>query len=117
MNGAEVLVDVLLANDIDACFANPGTSEMHFVAALDRKPRMRCILGLSEGVVTGAAAGYWRAMPQADQTFTSKPFGPIALPELPFGGIKDSGYGTEGGAEALEPYLNTKFVSRSARVA
>ena len=42
------------------CFANPGTSEMHFVAALDRKPEMRCILGAFEGVVTGAADGYGR---------------------------------------------------------
>ena len=59
-NGADVLVDTLLANQIDVCFANPGTSEMHFVAALDRKPQMRCILGLFEGVVTGAAVGYAR---------------------------------------------------------
>lgn len=49
MNGADSLCDTLLANDIDVCFANPGTSEMHFVAALDRKPRMRCVLGLFEG--------------------------------------------------------------------
>lgn len=60
MNGADMLCDVLLANGIDVCFANPGTSEMHFVAALDRKPQMRCVLGLSEGVVTGAADGYAR---------------------------------------------------------
>ncbi len=60
MNGAELLCEVLLANGIDTCFANPGTSEMHFVAALDRNPRMRCVLGLSEGVVTGAADGYAR---------------------------------------------------------
>ncbi|WP_460449002.1 acetolactate synthase large subunit [Alsobacter sp. SYSU BS001988] len=60
MNGADRLCDVLLANDIDVCFANPGTSEMHFVAALDRKPKMRCVLGLFEGVVTGAADGYGR---------------------------------------------------------
>jgi acetolactate synthase-1/2/3 large subunit len=60
MNGADRLCDVLLANDVDVCFANPGTSEMHFVAALDRKPRMRCVLGLFEGVVTGAADGYAR---------------------------------------------------------
>ena len=59
-NGADALCDTLLANDIDVCFANPGTSEMHFVAALDRKPAMRCILGLFEGVVTGAADGYAR---------------------------------------------------------
>src|SRR3954470_24591293 len=60
MNGADRLCDVLLANDVDVCFGNPGTSEMHLVAALDRKPRMRCVLGLFEGVVTGAADGYAR---------------------------------------------------------
>ena len=60
MNGADLLCETLLANGIDTCFANPGTSEMHFVAALDRQPRMRCILGLFEGVVTGAADGYAR---------------------------------------------------------
>lgn len=60
MNGADVLAEVLLANDVTVCFANPGTSEMHFVAALDRKPELRCVLGLSEGVVTGAADGYAR---------------------------------------------------------
>src|SRR6185436_14784240 len=60
MNGADLLCDVLLANDVTVCFANPGTSEMHFVAALDRKPQMRCVLGLFEGVVTGAADGYGR---------------------------------------------------------
>jgi acetolactate synthase-1/2/3 large subunit len=60
MNGADSLCDTLLANDVRVCFANPGTSEMHFVAALDRKSDMRCILGLSEGVVTGAADGYAR---------------------------------------------------------
>lgn len=60
MNGAESLVHTLLANGIDTCFANPGTSEMHFVAALDRVPGMRCVLGLFEGVVTGAADGYAR---------------------------------------------------------
>ncbi|AXV17749.1 acetolactate synthase large subunit (plasmid) [Neorhizobium sp. SOG26] len=60
MNGADMLCDVLLVNGVDVCFANPGTSEMHFVAALDRKPEMRCVLGLSEGVVTGMADGYAR---------------------------------------------------------
>ncbi|MEL5879023.1 acetolactate synthase large subunit [Cereibacter sphaeroides] len=60
MNGADILCETLLANGIDTCFANPGTSEMHFVAALDRQPGMRCVLGLSEGVVTGAADGYAR---------------------------------------------------------
>src|SRR5260370_38110500 len=60
MNGAESLVRTLVAGGVDVCFANPGTSEMHFVAALDRKPAMRCVLGLFEGVVTGAADGYAR---------------------------------------------------------
>lgn len=58
--GADILCETLLANGIDTCFANPGTSEMHFVAALDRQPAMRCVLGLFEGVVTGAADGYAR---------------------------------------------------------
>lgn len=58
--GADALCDTLLANGVDVCFANPGTSEMHFVAALDRKQQMRCVLGLFEGVVTGAADGYAR---------------------------------------------------------
>lgn len=60
MNGAESLVRTLIASDVDVCFANPGTSEMHFVAALDKIEGMRCILGLFEGVVTGAADGYFR---------------------------------------------------------
>jgi acetolactate synthase-1/2/3 large subunit len=60
MNGAESLVRTLLANGVDTCFANPGTSEMHFVAALDRIAGMHCVLGLFEGVVTGAADGYAR---------------------------------------------------------
>ncbi len=60
MNGAESLVRTLLAAGVDTCFANPGTSEMHFVAALDRVPGMRCILALFEGVATGAADGYAR---------------------------------------------------------
>jgi acetolactate synthase I/II/III large subunit len=60
MNGAESLVRTLVSNGVDVCFANPGTSEMHFVSALDRVPGMRPILGLFEGVVTGAADGYAR---------------------------------------------------------
>src|SRR6201987_1831989 len=60
MNGAESLVRTLVAGGVDVCFTNPGTSEMHFVAALDRGEGMRCILGLFEGVVTGAADGYFR---------------------------------------------------------
>ena len=60
MNGAHQLVHTLLAQGVDTCFTNPGTSEMHFVAALDRVEGMRCVLGLFEGVVTGAADAYWR---------------------------------------------------------
>lgn len=60
MNGAQSLVLTLLAAGVDTCFANPGTSEMHFVAALDTIPGMRCVLGLQENVVTGMADGYWR---------------------------------------------------------
>src|SRR5690349_5769644 len=60
MNGAESLVRTLIACDVDTCFANPGTSEIHFVAALDRNPGMRCVLALFEGVATGAADGYGR---------------------------------------------------------
>src|ERR1700731_903631 len=60
MNGAESLVRTLVGVGVNVCFANPGTSEMHFVAALDRVDGMRCVLGLFEGVVTGAADGYAR---------------------------------------------------------
>ena len=60
MNGAQALVATLTASDVTVCFANPGTSEMHFVAALDSFPDMRGILCLFEGVVTGAADGYGR---------------------------------------------------------
>src|SRR3954451_23951895 len=60
MNGAESLVRTLVGGGVDVCFTNPGTSEMHFGAALDRVEGMRCVLGLFEGVVTGAADGYYR---------------------------------------------------------
>lgn len=60
MNGAESLVNTLLANDVSVCFTNPGTSEMHFVAALDHISGMRSVLVLQEGVATGAADGYYR---------------------------------------------------------
>src|SRR6202789_910334 len=58
MNGAESLVRTLVDSGVDTCFANPGTSEMHFVAALDKVPGIRPVLALFEGVVTGAADGY-----------------------------------------------------------
>jgi acetolactate synthase I/II/III large subunit len=60
MNGAQSLIRTLAGAGVEVCFANPGTSEMHFVAALDAVPRMRGVLGLFEGVATGAADGYAR---------------------------------------------------------
>src|SRR6185369_5156536 len=60
MNGAKSLVETLRAAGVDVCFANPGTSEMHFVAALDQVAGIRCVLGLQENVVTGMADGYFR---------------------------------------------------------
>ena len=60
MNGAHCLVKTFLKNGVDTVFANPGTSEMHFVAALDDHPDMHCVLCLFEGGTTGAADGYFR---------------------------------------------------------
>src|SRR3954463_2872209 len=60
MNGAHALLRTLVANGVDTCFTNPGTSEMHFVAGLDDVPEMRAVLALFEGVATGAADGYGR---------------------------------------------------------
>ncbi len=60
MNGAEALIQTLSDCGVEVCFANPGTSEMQLVAAIDGQPKMHAILGLFEGVVTGAADGYGR---------------------------------------------------------
>ncbi|MCA0199090.1 MAG: acetolactate synthase large subunit [Proteobacteria bacterium] len=60
MNGAQALMKTLADAGVSVCFSNPGTSEMHFVAALDQEPRMRAVLALFEGVATGAADGYAR---------------------------------------------------------
>lgn len=60
MNGAQSLIQTLVNGGVDTCFTNPGTSEMHFVAAVDKVPAMRTILCLFEGVCTGAADGYAR---------------------------------------------------------
>lgn len=60
MNGAEAMIRTLVGSGVTTCFTNPGTSEMHFVAALDAVPEMRGVLGLFEGVATGAADGYAR---------------------------------------------------------
>src|SRR5881397_321330 len=59
-NGAQALIRTLADAGVTTCFTNPGTSEMHFVAALDSVPEMRAVLGLFEGVATGAADGYAR---------------------------------------------------------
>ena len=58
--GAHVVIERLMAGGVEVCFANPGTSEMHFVAALDSAPQMRAVLCPFEGVATGAADGYAR---------------------------------------------------------
>src|SRR4051794_30484879 len=60
MNGAEALLRTVAAAGVEVCFANPGTTEMPLVAALDRVPGIRAVLGLFEGVCTGAADGYAR---------------------------------------------------------
>lgn len=62
MNGAESLIRSFVANGVDTCFTNPGTSEIHLVAALDHLPEIRCVLGLFEGVCSGAADGYARML-------------------------------------------------------
>ena len=59
MNGAETLVQTLADSGVEVCFANPGTSEMHFLAALET-PRIKGVLCLFEGVCTGAADGWYR---------------------------------------------------------
>jgi acetolactate synthase I/II/III large subunit len=59
-NGAQALIRTLVDSGVSTCFTNPGTSEMHFVAALDSVPEMRAVLALFEGVATGAADGYAR---------------------------------------------------------
>src|SRR5436190_20311457 len=59
-NGAQALMRTLVDAGVVTCFTNPGTSEMHFVSALDSTPEMRAILALFEGVATGAADGYAR---------------------------------------------------------
>lgn len=68
MKGAEILLNTLCENGVSVCFANPGTSEMQFVSAVDRVDGMRCILALFEGVATGAADGYGRMLDRPAST-------------------------------------------------
>ena len=60
MNASDALIKTLISNGAEVVFANPGTSEMHLVAAIDTHPEIRPVLGLFEGVVSGAADGYAR---------------------------------------------------------
>ena len=83
MNGAESLVRTLIASEVNVCFTNPGTSEMHFVAALDKIEGMRCVLGLFEGVVTGAADGYFRMTGRPASTLLHLGPGPRQRPGQP----------------------------------
>ena len=55
MNASDALIKTLVANGLEVVFANPGTSEMHLVAAIDNNPEIRPVLGLFEGVVSGLA--------------------------------------------------------------
>lgn len=75
MNGAETLIAGLIANGVDTCFANPGTSEMHFVAASNKYPDLRNVLCLFEGVATGAADGYGRMTGKPASTLLHLGFG------------------------------------------
>lgn len=70
MNGAEALIRTAVASGVEVCFANPGTTELHLVAALDAVPGIRAVLGLFEGVVTGAADGYARMAGKPALTLT-----------------------------------------------
>ena len=72
MNGAESLIKTLVDSGVDMCFTNPGTSEMHFVAALDEVEGMRCVLCLFEGVLSGAADGYARMARKPASTLLQK---------------------------------------------
>ncbi len=81
MNGAQALIGSLVGAGVDVCFMNPGTSEMHFVSALDSVPEMRGVLALFEGVATGAADGYARiaGLPPRSCS-TSAPASPTGWP-------------------------------------
>lgn len=68
MNGAEVIIKTALAAGVDICFSNPGTTEMPLVTALDSVPGIRPVLGLFEGVCTGAADGYGRMLDKPAMT-------------------------------------------------
>ena len=88
MNGAESLVRTLVKGGVEVCFANPGTSEMHFVGALDRVEGMRCVLGLFEGVCSGAADGYYRMSDKPASTLLQSSSSPLSSPKRAAAGSK-----------------------------
>src|SRR5262245_6529114 len=95
MNGADALIRTLADCGVTTCFANPGTSEMHLVTALDREPRIRSVLCLFEGVATGAADGFAR--------MTGKP----AMTLLHLGpGYLNGGANLHNGRRAFSPTVN-----------
>ena len=83
MNGAQALIRTLVDCGVDTCFMNPGTSEMHFVAALDAVPEMRGVLALFEGVATGAADGYARMAGRPGRHAAAPRAGPRQRPREP----------------------------------
>ena len=95
MNGAEALIQTLADSGVDVCFANPGTSEMQLVAAIDGQPKMRAVLGLFEGVVTGAADGYGRMAGKPAATLLH--LGP---------GLANGGANLHNAKRALTPIVN-----------
>jgi len=80
------------------------------VAEANRLP-----FGLASYAFTGSADTASQLGLRIEAGMTTINHNGLALPEVPFGGIKDSGYGTEGGAEAIDAYLHTKFVSQAPR--
>ena len=79
MNGADSLIQSLANAGITTCFANPGTSEMQLVAAIDKQPAMRAILCLYEGVASGAADGYARMEDKPAHYFILVPASPTLV--------------------------------------
>ncbi len=70
MMGAQWMLKSAAAAGIEVCFANPGTTELPFVAAMDRATEIRPLLGLFEGVCSGAADGYYRIRRKPAMTLT-----------------------------------------------
>src|SRR5438045_2287521 len=98
--GADVLLRAAAGRGVSVCFANPGTTEMPLVTALDRTPGLRAVLGLHENVCTGAAYGYARITRHAPLTLLHRG------PEPP---------GDEAGRDAPRRRVDTDAVERVAR--